>query len=87
MFITKDEQLSTDSAIYSVGSSLLSGSLSMALCCILYYDAIGYIFTSSDTVWKVFLLFHLTCSVDIQRIFQSGPLHQQPRVSVYSLSH
>uniref|UniRef100_A0A7N0UPA1 General transcription and DNA repair factor IIH subunit TFB4 n=2 Tax=Kalanchoe fedtschenkoi TaxID=63787 RepID=A0A7N0UPA1_KALFE len=31
-FVVKDEQLSKDSAISSIGSSLLSGSLSMALC-------------------------------------------------------
>jgi len=34
-FLNKDEKLSTSDTVDGVGSSLLSGSLSMALCCIL----------------------------------------------------
>jgi len=34
-FLIKDEKLSTSDTVDGVGSSLLSGSLSMALCCIL----------------------------------------------------
>ncbi|XP_021743493.1 RNA polymerase II transcription factor B subunit 4-like [Chenopodium quinoa] len=49
-FVSNDESLSSVGAANGVGSSLLSGSLSMALCY-------------------------------VQRVFRSGPLHPQPRVS------
>ncbi|GMP79393.1 hypothetical protein CsSME_00034956 [Camellia sinensis var. sinensis] len=34
-FVVKDEQLSKEDSVHGIGNSLLSGSLSMALCCIL----------------------------------------------------
>ncbi|KAK0576396.1 hypothetical protein LWI29_016825 [Acer saccharum] len=49
-FMTKDEKLGIEEAEERITSSLLSGSLSMALCY-------------------------------IQRVFRSGSLHPQPRVS------
>lgn len=34
-FVSKDEELNRDDSVDGIGSSLLSGALSMALCCIL----------------------------------------------------
>ena len=47
-FVAKDEHLLKEGSAEGIPSSLLSGSLSMALCCILFVDAclLHYYFTS-----------------------------------------
>ncbi|KAK6787722.1 hypothetical protein RDI58_016247 [Solanum bulbocastanum] len=66
-FVDKDESLSQEDSVDGVGFSLLSGSLSMALCCIL-----------NQFIGNVSL--DLCELLDIQRVFRSGPLHPQPRI-------
>ncbi|WZZ57954.1 hypothetical protein YC2023_058061 [Brassica napus] len=70
-FIVKDEELIKEQEQEQehderIASSLLSGSLSMALCCLCL--AIN------------FICFCLIFRLDIQRVFRSGHLHPQPRI-------
>ena len=42
-FVVKDEKLSKEESVNGIGPSLLSGSLSMALCCILTRNGICFL--------------------------------------------
>ncbi|KAG6501166.1 hypothetical protein ZIOFF_041036 [Zingiber officinale] len=79
-FLTKDRLLGKDpdKAVASSVSSLLSGSLSLALCCILNSSTKCFFFHSYAGMVD---LLALDFGVDIQRIFRSGTRHPQPRGS------
>ncbi|RYR47730.1 hypothetical protein Ahy_A07g033688 isoform B [Arachis hypogaea] len=79
VFLAKDQHLAKPRDNAAGGGapppSLLSGSLSMALCCILFQSLHSMLLL----VMKIFLL-DLICYSDIQRAFRSGPIHPQPRI-------
>ncbi|CAL5348389.1 unnamed protein product [Camellia sinensis] len=82
-FVVKDEQLSKEDSVHGIGNSLLSGSLSMALCCILRVTPM----VKAKMAKKRERLFSYLChSYDIQRVFRSGSLHPQPRVGRENLA-
>lgn len=57
-FVDKDESLSQEDSVDGVGFSLLSGSLSMALCCILNHFMLVWLFLSSlNCKFSAFLSF------------------------------
>ncbi|KAK6257505.1 hypothetical protein QUC31_000964 [Theobroma cacao] len=72
-FLIKDEQLSKEVPEGRIKSSLLSGSLSMALCCILSATLVLYLLL----LMLMFGFFMIL--IDIQRVFRSGALHPHPR--------
>lgn len=57
-----------------VDGSLLYPSLWCCCCCLPFFKEV------LQFIKIMFVLFYLTCHLDIQRIFRSGPQHPQPRV-------
>lgn len=99
-FVDKDESLCREDSVDGPSFSLLSGSLSMALCCIpliteflFFFFLKSYIvlfkcasFVACVSTLILENLFYVTLNdwIDIQRVFRSGPLHPHPRVSLIS---